>query len=139
MSKAVRAIKLYTDGGSRGNPGPGAIGLLILDEQDNLIDSFKECIGRTTNNRAEYQALIKGLDLAARHTRDSVHCYLDSELVVKQMTGAWRLKDDELRALYHQVKDKERPFGEVVYTHVRRTDPNMRKADKLVNAALDGR
>ena len=60
MSKVV---KLFTDGGSRGNPGPGAIGLLILDEQNKEIDSYKECIGHTTNNRAEYQALIKGLDL----------------------------------------------------------------------------
>ncbi|MFC1925041.1 ribonuclease HI family protein, partial [Chloroflexota bacterium] len=110
-----------------------------LDEGNNEIDSFKECIGHTTNNRAEYQALIKGLDLAARHTRDKVYCYLDSELVVKQMTGAWRLKDDKLRALYHRAKDMERPFKEVVYTHVRRTDTNMKKADRLVNDALDGR
>ena len=139
MSEFVRVVKLFTDGGSRGNPGPGAIGLLILDEQNNEIDSFKECIGRTTNNRAEYHALIKGLDLAAKHTRDKVCCYLDSELVVKQMAGVWRLKDNELRVLYHKAKDKERPFREVVYTHVRRTDPNMRKADRLVNDALDGR
>jgi len=135
----LKAVRLFTDGGSRGNPGPGAIGLLIMDEGNNEIDSFKECIGHTTNNRAEYQALIKGLDLAARHTRDKVYCYLDSELVVKQMTGAWRLKDDELRALYHRVKDMERPFKEVVYTHVRRTDTNIKKADRLVNDALDGR
>ena len=79
----LKAVRLFTDGGSRGNPGPGAIGLLILDERNNEIDSFKECIGHTTNNRAEYQALIKGLDLAARHTRDKVYCYLDrSEDVV---------------------------------------------------------
>jgi len=132
-------IKLFTDGGSRGNPGPGAIGLLMMDEKNKEVESYKECIGHTTNNRAEYSALIKGLDLAARHTRDKVYCYLDSELVVKQMNGVWRLKDDELRALYHQAKDKERPFKEVVYTHVRRTDPNMKKADRLVNDALDGR
>ncbi|HJX69796.1 MAG TPA: ribonuclease HI family protein [Dehalococcoidia bacterium] len=135
----AKSVKVFTDGGSRGNPGPGAIGLLILDEQNNEIDNFKECIGHTTNNRAEYQALIKGLDLAARHTRDTVYCYLDSELVVKQMTGAWRLKDDELRVLYHKAKDKERPFREVVYTHVRRTNPTMRKVDRLVNEAFEGR
>ena len=130
-------IKLFTDGGSRGNPGPGAIGILILDERDTELDSFKECIGHTTNNRAEYKALIKGLDLAAKHTRDNVNCYLDSELVVKQMTGLWRLKDDELRVLYHKAKDKERSFRQVTYTHVRRTDINIMKADKLVNQALD--
>lgn len=130
-------VRLFTDGGSRGNPGPGAIGLLLLDEQNKEIESFKECIGHTTNNRAEYKALIKGLDLAAKHTRDAVYCYLDSELVVKQMSGLWRLKDDELRALFHRAKDRERSFREVTYTHVRRTDPNIKKADKLVNEALD--
>ena len=134
-----KLIKLFTDGGSRGNPGPGAIGLLLLDEHDKEIDSFKESIGHTTNNRAEYKALIKGLDLAARHTRDTVHCYLDSELVVKQMRGLWRLKDDTLRDLYHQAKNRECPFNKVTYTHVRRTDPNIKKADKLVNEALDGK
>lgn len=135
----LSVIKLFTDGGSRGNPGPGAIGLLLLDEQNREIDSFKECIGHTTNNRAEYQALIKGLDLAAKHTRDRVLCFSDSELVIKQMSGIWRLKNDELRALYHKAKDKERPFKEVTYTHVRRTDPNIKKADRLVNDALDGK
>lgn len=132
-------IRLFTDGGSRGNPGPGAIGILLLDEQGKEIENFKECIGHTTNNRAEYKALIKGLDLAAKHTRNMVHCYLDSELVVKQMTGLWRLKDDELRMLYHKAKDSERPFKQVTYTHVRRTDAYIKIADKLVNEALDGK
>ncbi len=130
-------VKIFTDGGSRGNPGPGAIGIVILDEQDNKLEEFKECIGHTTNNRAEYHALIKGLDLAAKYTRDTVHCYLDSNLVVKQMQGLWRLKKDELQALSHEAKDKERHFKKVTYTHVRRIDPTMRKADKLLNEALD--
>ena len=132
-------VKVFTDGGSRGNPGLGAIGVLILNEQNMEIESYKECIGHTTNNRAEYNALIKGLDLAAKHTRNKVFCYSDSELIVKQVTGAWRIKDDELRLLYHKVKDMERAFKEVIYTSVRRTDPNIKKADKLVNDALDGK
>lgn len=138
MPEFVRVVKLFTDGGSRGNPGPGAIGLLILDEGNNEVDSYRECIGHTTNNRAEYHALIKGLDLAAKHTRDKVYCFLDSELVVKQMTGAWRLKDNELRVLFHKAKEKERAFREVTYTHVKRTNPTIKKVDRLVNQALDG-
>jgi ribonuclease HI len=136
----MNTVKLFTDGGSRGNPGPGAIGVLLFDERGNEITRFKECIGHTTNNRAEYKALIKGLDLAAKHTRDTVHCYLDSELVVRQMSGFWRLKNDELRTLFHEAKDKERAFQKKpVYTHVRRTNPIMQKVDRLVNEALEGR
>ena len=135
----MNIVKVFSDGGSRGNPGPGAIGVVILDEQNNEIEKFKDCIGYTTNNRAEYHALIKGLDLAAKYTRDTVHCHLDSELVVRQIQGLWRLKNDELRALFHEAKDKERPFKRVIYTHVRRTNPTMRKADKLLNEAIEGR
>jgi ribonuclease HI len=136
----MNIVKVFTDGGSRGNPGPGAIGVIIFDERDNEIEKFKECIGHTTNNRAEYHALIKGLNLAAGHTRHTVHCYLDSELVVKQMSGLWRLKKDELRALFQEVKKSEGFFTKpVTYTHVRRTNPTMRKVDRLVNEALEGR
>jgi ribonuclease HI len=135
----MNTVKLFTDGGSRGNPGPGAIGVIIFDERDNEIEKFKESIGHTTNNRAEYHALIKGLDLAAKHTRDTVYSHLDSELVVKQMSGLWRLKKDELRALFQQAKDKERPFKKVIYTHVRRTNPFIKRVDRLVNEALEGR
>ena len=138
MAKLLDTVKVFTDGGSRGNPGPGAIGVLILDSQNNEIKSFKECIGYTTNNRAEYRALIKGLDLAVLYTRNTVNCYSDSELLVKQMEGAWRLKNDELRSLFQEAKNRERPFKKVSYTHLRRTNPAMRKADKLVNEALDG-
>ena len=66
-------IKLFTDGGCRGNPGPGAIGFIITDENNNVLDEFAECIGEATNNRAEYSALIRGLDCAARHTRGTVY------------------------------------------------------------------
>ena len=139
MQGSMKEVRLFTDGGSRGNPGPGAIGIIVLDEGNNEIESFKTCIGHTTNNRAEYRALIKGLDIAAVHTCDTVHCYLDSELVVNQMVGSWRLKNEELRILFHEAKDKERMFKKVIYNHVRRTNPTIQKADKLLNEALDGR
>ena len=81
----IETVKLYSDGACEGNPGQGAIGCLVLDENNQELDSYSECVGYTTNNRAEYLALIKGLECAARHTRNTVHCYLDSELVVKQL------------------------------------------------------
>src|SRR5689334_20433947 len=96
-------INLFTDGGCRGNPGPGAIGIVIFDSARNLLYAHSECIGHTTNTRAEYLPLIKGLDLCAKFTRKKVCCDCDSELVVNQMNAAWRLKNDALRELSHKV------------------------------------
>lgn len=130
---------MFSDGGSRGNPGPAAIGVLILDGRNRELERFREYIGHTTNNRAEYHALIKGLELAARHTNDTVLCYLDSQLVVNQVRGLWRLRQEELGALLLRVKEKERLFKRVTYTHVRRDNSFMRAVDRLVNEALDER
>ena len=104
MPKFIDEVKLFTDGGCRGNPGPGAIGVIILDGDNTELHAHAECIGNTTNNRAEYHALIKGLRLCAKHTRGRVTCYLDSELVVRQMNGVYRLKKEELLALFQKVK-----------------------------------
>ena len=134
----VKEVRLYTDGGCHGNPGPGAIGVLLLDQNNAELETYKECIGHTTNNRAEYLALIKGLDLAAKHCRKTVYCFSDSELIVKQMSSQYRLKKEELRKLFHEVKDKERAFDRVVYTHVSRNNQYIKKADKLTSDALNG-
>ena len=138
MPRYIDRVKLFTDGGCRGNPGAGAIGIRILDENNNVLDEFAECIGETTSNRAEYLALIKGLDRAARHTRGIVKCFLDSELVVKQISGIWRLKNDELRRLFFNVEEKKQAFREVTFTHVRRTNQQIKKVDRLLNRALEG-
>lgn len=138
-STYIDRIKLFTDGGSRGNPGPGAIGIVIESHDNTELDRHSECIGEATNNQAEYYALIAGLNLCAKHTRRRVTCYMDSELVCRQMNGTYRLKNEELRRLFHEVKKAEAAFDEVVYTHVRRDNPSIRKADKLVNEALDGK
>lgn len=132
-------IKLFTDGACRGNPGPGAIGFRILDDSNNVVEEFAECIGRTTNNRAEYLALIKGLDCAARHTRGVVKCFLDSELVINQISGVWRLKNDELRRLFFNVEEKKQAFREVIFTLVRRTNQQIRRVDRLLSRELEGR
>ncbi len=138
-SSFIDHVKLFTDGGCRGNPGPGAIGVLLLDTNGNELAYFAECIGNTTNNRAEYHALIRGLDACAKHTCRRVTCHTDSQLIVNQLNGDWRLKNDELRQLWHKVKDLERVFEAVVYQHTPRTNPEIKKVDKLLNHAFDGR
>lgn len=139
MAGFIEEVKLFSDGGCRGNPGPGAIGLLILNKANQELDEHAECIGQTTNNRAEYKALIKGLDFCAKYTRYRVCCFTDSQLVVKQMNGTWHLKNDELRSLFHEVKKREQVFQEVIYQHVERTNPYIKKVDRLLNEAFEGR
>ena len=138
MAGFIEHVKLFTDGGCRGNPGPGAIAALVMDEQNNELGLSSGCIGNTTNNRAEYRALIAGLELCARHTRRRVTCYTDSQLVVNHMNGTWRLKNDELRKLFQKVKDCERVFDEVGYTHVSRTNSFIKKVDRALNEAFEG-
>jgi len=139
MSKFIDCVKLYSDGGCKRNPGPGAIAFIIYDCSGIILESHYECVGETTNNRAEYLALIKGLDYTAKHTRRSVICFLDSDLVIKQVTGVFRLKNSELRRLFQEVKNKERSFNDVKYQHLKRTNPLIQKVDRLVKLALEGR
>jgi ribonuclease HI len=128
-------IHLYTDGGSRGNPGPAAYGFLICGEERELYKEGKK-LGTTTNNVAEYKAIIEGLRKALDHS-ESVEVFSDSELVVKQLNGRYKVKKEHLRALYLAVKDLEKRFKKVTYTHRPRESPMQKKADALVNEALD--
>jgi len=96
-------------------------------------------VGTSTVNAAEYTALIAGLDLAAKHTRFRVECYLDSDVVEGQVTGRYRLRNDILRQLFHKVKDRERPFRDVTYTKVRQNDQRLAIAHKIAHDALNGR
>ena len=137
--ECIAEINLYTDGGCRGNPGPGAIGIVICDGGSAVLHEHAECIGHTTNNQAEYRALIKGLDLCARYTRGRVCCYSDSQIVIKQVTGLYRLKNEALRPLFDEVKRKAQHFDAVVFQHVRRENPLIMKADRILNWAFDGR
>ena len=131
-------ICLYSDGGSRGNPGPGAIGIVICDGQNQLLYEYAECIGHCTNNQSEYKALIKGLNLVAKYTRRRVTAYSDSELIVKQINGDYRLKNDALRELFHEVKKLQVMFQQVVFQHVPRSNQRLSLADKLLNQAQNG-
>jgi ribonuclease HI len=130
-------VLIYSDGGSRGNPGPGAIGILLFDESGSEILTHSETIGTATNNTAEYNAMIKGLDFAHKLSAKEVHCFSDSELVVRQATGKYKVKNKKLIELYRKLKEKEMLFKKVVYRHVPRENEHITKADELVNQALD--
>lgn len=130
-------LQTYTDGGARGNPGPAAIGVLICDGQGEILLEHSETIGEATNNIAEYRALIEGLERARSLEADELECYLDSELVVKQLGGEYKLKNYNMQKLYDEVQKRARHFKHISYTHLRREEPNMRRADQLVNYALD--
>ena len=137
MRNDFNEINLFTDGGCRGNPGRGAIGFIILDEKNCELIRIGKCIGNTTNNRAEYQALINGLDCCKEFTKGKISCFLDSELVVSQVTGKWKIKDCILKKLYQEVVAKEKNFSKVTYEHLRRTDLRIEEVDKIVNLVLD--
>lgn len=128
-------IEIYTDGGSRGNPGPAAIGVVVYKDGER-IDAKSEFIGKNTNNQAEYKALLKGLDIGKNYS-DKLKCYLDSELVVRQLNGEYRVKNEGLIKLWKKVKEGERRFELLEYVHVNRTNRGIQEADKLVNQCLN--
>lgn len=126
---------LFTDGGARGNPGPAAYGYVLEAEDGTLLAAHGERIGVATNNVAEYRALIAGLEKALELGLDEVGVVSDSELLVKQMTGEYRVKNEALRQLNSDASRVARRIGEVSYTAVRREHNEL--ADRLVNEALD--
>jgi probable phosphoglycerate mutase len=128
--------KLSTDGGARGNPGPAAYGYVLEAEDGAVLDARGETIGVATNNVAEYRALIAGLEKAVELEIDELEVVSDSELLVKQMQGEYRVKNEALRELNDEANALERKLGRVRYTAVRREHNEL--ADKLVNEALDG-
>ena len=127
--------KLSTDGGARGNPGPAAYGYVLEAEDGMVIDAHGATIGVATNNVAEYRALIAGLEKALELGIDELEVVSDSELLVKQMQGEYRVKNETLRELNEDANALECRLGRVRYTAVRREHNEL--ADKLVNDALD--
>ncbi len=130
---------IYTnsDGGARGNPGPGAIGVIVRDDGQILIKYSGEVGKFVTNNIAEYEALIKALELASRYTDDEITCFLDSELVVKQLLGEYKVKDPKLLPLFLKVQKLQENFNKIKYLHVSRWDKFQRIADELLNDEMD--
>jgi ribonuclease HI len=130
-------VTVYFDGGSRGNPGPAAIGAVVLDDATppRRLAAVSERIGETTNNVAEYRALIAGLEAAAAHPAREVRVRGDSKLVIEQVAGRWKVKQEHLRPLRNQACDLLASWEIVDLAHVRREFNS--DADALVNAALD--
>jgi ribonuclease HI len=134
----VDVVIVHCDGGSRGNPGPAAIGAVVRDgtvDPPVVLTTVSECIGVATNNVAEYRALIAGLDAAREYRPRRVVVRADSELLVRQLEGRYKVKSEHLRPLFEEAKAQLAEYDEVDLGHVRR-EQNV-DADALVNAALD--
>jgi ribonuclease HI len=134
----IETIRIFCDGGSRGNPGPAAIGALVYDgstDPPTRLATVSERIGETTNNVAEYRALIAALEAAREFGGRRVEVRADSMLVVEQLRGTWKVKQAHLRPLVDEARALLAAYDEVDLAHVRR-EQNA-EADALVNAALD--
>ena len=130
-------ILIYTDGGSRGNPGPAAAGFVLTDESKKLLLAKAVFLGDATNNVAEYTAVVRGLTLAAELGISEADYFLDSELVTRQLSGLYKLKAEHLKPFYAQIKGLEKKFKRISYFHVPREHPKIKHVDRLVNLALD--
>ena len=140
----MEKIFINTDGGSRGNPGPGAIGIVFFDSDNKIIYKHQECIGRATNNEAEYKAIIKALELLIKSkwflannlAEKEVVCRLDSKLVVEQICGRWKIKQDHLREFIVQINNLTNKIKlKISFVHIPREENS--EADRHVNEALD--
>jgi ribonuclease H / adenosylcobalamin/alpha-ribazole phosphatase len=127
--------RLSTDGGARGNPGPAAYGYVLETEDGTVLAAHGEAIGTATNNVAEYRALVAGLEKAVELGVDELEVVSDSELLVKQMRGEYKVKNEVLRDLWSEAAELANQLGSVSYTAVRREHNEL--ADRLVNEALD--
>jgi ribonuclease HI len=127
--------RLFTDGGARGNPGPAAYGFVLESEDGTVLAAEGEAIGTATNNVAEYSGLVAGLQKALELHVPELEVVSDSELMVKQMRGEYRVKNEALRELYDEATALARRLTNVEYRHVKRAHNEL--ADKLVNDALD--
>lgn len=137
MSKYKKLI-IFTDGGARGNPGPAGIGVAIFDESGkNLLATHKKYIGETTNNVAEYSAVILALEEAKKMETEEIDFFLDSELVVKQLNGEYKVKNEDLGKLFVKIYNLRQQFKKITFHHVMREKNKL--ADRLVNEAIDGR
>ena len=136
MGEGQRLV-LRTDGASRGNPGHAAAGVVVEADDGTVLATGKHYLGVMTNNQAEYRALILGLKAVARYQPVAVRVYMDSELIVLQMTGQYRVKNEQLLPLYTEVRALAARLGQVTFTHVPRGGNAL--ADRLANEALNER
>lgn len=131
----MKKIIIYTDGGARGNPGPAGIGAVLFDEKNDLLAEISEYIGETTNNQAEYKAVIAAISKAEELGGEELDFFLDSELIVEQLNLRYKVKNEGLAPLFVKVFNGAQKFKKVTYTHIPREKNKL--ADKLVNEAID--
>jgi ribonuclease HI len=129
-------LRVNVDGGARGNPGPAGIGVVVRDGDGNVLEELGDRIGEATNNVAEYKALLRGIELAAAHGATELELVGDSELVVRQVEGKYKVKNAGIKPLHAEVKRALGNFDSWSIRHVRRAE--NADADRLVNEALDG-
>lgn len=140
---STEKIIIYTDGGARGNPGPAGIGAVIQDENGKTLKEISQYIGETTNNQAEYEALIRALEevrrmfgVRLRKSNIGIEVRMDSELVVRQLSGLYKVKEPRLKEQFAKVaRLRLEDCPNIIFTHVRRE--KNKKADELVNKAID--
>jgi ribonuclease HI len=128
-------LTIYSDGGARGNPGPGGIGAVIYDKDGHKLAEISEFIGKCTNNQSEYRAILAAIKKAKEFKAEQLDCYLDSELVVKQLKGEYKVKNTELAPLFVKVYNETLNFQKVNFHHIPRE--KNKEADKLANQAMD--
>jgi ribonuclease HI len=136
LAELLTKLIVNVDGGARGNPGPAAIGAVVQSADGEMLEERGERIGVATNNVAEYRALLLGIELAAAQGASEVELVGDSELIVRQVKGEYKVKDATMRRLHAEVKRALQPFEKWAIRHVKRE--HNAEADRLVNAALDG-
>ena len=133
----LKSIEIFVDGASRGNPGPSGIGIVFFDDKKNIVKKLFKFIGNTTNNIAEYTALIYGLQEALIDRYENITVRSDSELMTKQLRGEYRVKNENLRPYYEQFLHLSRGFNKIEVVTIDRKDNDV--ADKLANKAVDSR
>ena len=137
--KESSRIDVYTDGASRGNPGPAAVAVKIVDENGCVLRRVSKILGKRTNNEAEYEALVVALSVAGDFTKGHVHCFLDSELVVRQLNGEYKVTNPRLKDLWLKIRSLEKRFQQVAFSYISREDKNIREVDRQANRVLDKR
>lgn len=135
--EAQEPMSMYTDGASRGNPGPAAIAYSIYDSAGNMIEKDARCIGVHTNNEAEYEAVLWGIEKVRERRCSSLRVFTDSELVVKQYTGEYRTKDERMAQYARRVAANKKLFTSFDLKNVPRENPRTQIVDAMVNAVLD--
>ncbi|MFH1890012.1 MAG: ribonuclease HI family protein [Candidatus Kuenenbacteria bacterium] len=132
-----KKLIIYTDGGARGNPGPAGAGVVFMNEKGEVLNCFKKYLGKATNNIAEYSAVVLALEEAKKRGVEEIDFFLDSELIVKQMKGEYKVKNPELGKLFIKVYNLKHSFKNVSFNHIVREKNKL--ADKLVNEVIDAR